>query len=600
MDMSRLSDDDLQAIASGDMTNVSDKALGYLASGGKETYAPKRAPQQDAIDEMGGGKKLLTGIGAGMYDAFKGVQQLGATIGNKVGLVDDSTVKRITQEGMDARADFAPLGGQSTLASVGDFVGKVAPSLALPGGVAGGMAKRAVTAGLAGAAQGLADFVPENGSRAANVLMGGLGGAAGSAAISGIGKAINTFKKPLNKLQGEAGKIQNLSEQYGIPTTYSELTGKGNHVDTLMERIPGALGITGFREQQQQAVKDAAFKQFSKYMVDPSIGTTAEMKAANDVFLGDLFEKVKTTGAAMPKAQAPAIKAEASDLLDRFPSVFESIQDSNIKRILRDVKGDTATQNVNTGILNQSGNPVIRQVEPEFAFNDLWELRKGIGREIGSAPNDIARGQLNKLYGAVSDDIDNMLGPQAGMFKEANDAFKQYSVKFDVMRKAYDNAIGGTSGQRAGFFSPAKYSTELKKLASDPAYKKNVKFSDTEIKEMTGLANILYAAKRAGQYLENPPTGARFIPSATSGILGAGGAAQMLGMSSALPAAVGTIATGVGTSAIVKFLTTTNAGKKMMLSSSKIEPNSKSMKVMMQMIYRQLPKFTAEEMQGNN
>lgn len=43
MDLSKLSDSDLEAIASGDMSKASDSALGYIASGGKESYAPKQS-----------------------------------------------------------------------------------------------------------------------------------------------------------------------------------------------------------------------------------------------------------------------------------------------------------------------------------------------------------------------------------------------------------------------------------------------------------------------------------------------------------------------------------------------------------------------------
>ena len=76
------------------------------------------------------------------------------------------------------------------------------------------------------------------------------------------------------------------------------------------------------------------------------------------------------------------------------------------------------------------------------------------------------------------------------IFRAANNSFKQMSVKFDVIREAYDKAAGTTSGKEV--FSPQAFSTELKKSSQmTRRYKKNVVFSPAEVSEMTGLASIM-------------------------------------------------------------------------------------------------------------
>ena len=541
---------------------------------------------QPVIDDMGTTKRAIVGVGAGMYDAYKGVQQAGAEVGQSMGLVKPETVQRITQEGQDARDAFAPLKAQSTAATLGEFGGKIAPYLAVPvGGATGGLARFAAGAG-AGATMGALDFVPEGGSRGTNALIGGVLGGGGAAALSGAGKLYNAAaENPLAKFA-----TQKLSDKFKIPVTLSELTGKANRTDTIMERVPSFFGIKGFRETQQSAAKNAATSHFGQYVIDPTMDNTAAMKVANDAHLDELYNVVRQNATHLPQATAPEVKAAATELLDRYPAVFETIQDSHVKRILSNIKGDMATNSVNVGVLNSRGQNITRQIEPKFSFDDLWTLRKGIGQAMGGARTPTETAQLSRVYAAVSDDMDTMLTGKGGDalsdFKTANDAFKKYSLKFEAMREVYDKSIGTIGAGTPGYFSPQKYGTALKSLANDPKYKKNIVWSAGEVEQMTGLANILQVTKRAGQFMENPPNGNRLgIPSA----LGVGAGGYAMGFASTVKTAG---LTGVA-ALITKFITTTQAGQRLALSASRIEPTSLAMSVLMKQVYQQVPKMTA-------
>jgi hypothetical protein len=376
------------------------------------------------------------------------------------------------------------------------------------------------------------------------------------------------------------------SERFKVPVTSGELTGQPRlqAVETLNEKVPFS-GMTSFRETQHAAAKDAATNHFSQYVVEPAADSTAAMKISNDNYLDGLYEKVKTNTEELPRGEAPEVKKVATELLDRYPTVFESIQDNHIKKILQDIKNDTvdqtSTAGVDTGVVDAAGNPVVQSVStkaaPDFSFDDLWTLRKGIGKEIGDAKTNTARGQLNSLYSAVSDDIDAVLSQGGDKsvrdFRAANDAFKQYSVKFDAMREAYDKAMGTTGAGE--MFSPKKYSTALKNLAQDPKYKKNVKWSSEEIDNMTGLANIMQVVKRAGQFKENPPTGNRLAD-----VLGVAALTKL----PTLPLAWTTT-----------FLTTTKAGKALVTRAANANPEGRGMANIVNSIVQNAQKTIKDE-----
>jgi len=229
--------------------------------------------------------------------------------------------------------------------------------------------------------------------------------------------------------------------------------------------------------------------------------------------------------------------------------------------------------------LDSKGNPITRIKEPAISLDDLWELRKGIGEAIGDSTSNTARAQYNKLLGAISEDMETAMGQKnAAEFKAANDAFKKYSLKFDVLRQAYDKAMGTTSAGTEGFFSPQKYAVELKKLANDPMYKGNIKWSPSEIEHMTGLANILQVAKRGAQFLENPPTGNRWgqLLVAEGGLSAVAHAAG-----GGLPGMAVAGTTSVGLSLLTKYLTTNPRGIQMAIKASKMSPNSPALKALM-------------------
>lgn len=90
-----------------------------------------------------------------------------------------------------------------------------------------------------------------------------------------------------------------------------------------------------------------------------------------------------------------------------------------------------------------------------------------------------------------------------------------------------------------------------------------------ERQQLTGLVKVMSAAQRAGQYMENPPTGNRVAQM----LLGAGGVAGP-----AMGAVSGqSVLAGAGVAKLMATLTTTDAGKRFLMAASKLPMESQQL-----------------------
>lgn len=400
--------------------------------------------------------------------------------------------------------------------------------------------------------------------------------------IEGVPKVAEAVTKPV---EGVGSAVKALADKSKIPTTFGEQTGNPfwQRAETILEKIPFS-GMTRFRKLQNVAAESAAKEQLGKYIVDPEAGDVA---AANREYSSGLFEQVKDLIKEVPKQEIPPTKtkAAATALLDRYPDIFKKMQDTKTEGLINDIVAGTKTktENISVGsepnivrghgpkpspklLLDAEGKPVARTITPTLTFDEAWTLRQGLGEKIGQARKLLSRGdidhtaysQLKTLFGAVSEDLgkwsDSIGKPEiVSKFKEANNSYKNYVVKYDIMQRAFDKAVGTVGAGE--MFSPKKFSTALKNIAYKDQALKN--FTPAEIESMTGLANILQIVKRAGQFKENVPTGNR--------IADAVGIASITKLPT-LPLAW-----------TAKFLTTTEVGQNMLRRASNLDPRSSAM-----------------------
>ena len=510
-------------------------------------------------------KNLGVGAVKGLSDVAYGAEQLAGKAGSSLGIPGSEALENRAKKQLASNiTEFAPTVAASPVASrVGEFIGGAAPFAGpVAGGVTGGALRRAGAAAATGAGIGA---IAEPNTPVSGAIKGAAFGAAGSGLTSAAGKVANAITDNIPETV-----TSKLSKKWNIPTTLAEATtGAPSRTDIMLERAPGFLGSKGFRAEQQEAARNAAKDFLGNYIADPANPT----QEGNRAFVSNLYGNVKNLVAQVPPAKQTITPSEtqkaANDLLGQFSNIFKQFQDTSLEKKITDIAAG-------------SSGPI--------SFDDAWQLRQGLGEMIGQAKRQELSGGINKtasskikqLFGAVSKDMDNWAGsigqPQiAGQFRAANDAYKTFVVKQDILQRAYDKVIKEVGDKT--YFSPQKFATEIGRQVGKNKYTQT--FTGPEITEMTGLANILQTVKRAGQYMENPPTANRWGPAAL-GLGMEGTAYQVAGMTRALKTAgVAAMLTGA-----TRILTTTAIGKRLAMAASRYNPNGRAMSRLVTELYR--------------
>src|SRR3990167_5791271 len=556
------------------------------ATSSKRTPATPAQEMQPYIEGMSGPEKFLVGVGKGMTDIYTGGKQRLAQLGEYAGVVSPETTQRISQQVESDRAIFKPLADQSFTAKAGEFVGQTAPTAIIPGGVTGGLLRRGATAAGAGALTGALQPTAQGESALTNVGVGAAFGGGASAVMSGAGKVVNA-------IAGKTVKPTNIGAKYKIPTTLGEVTDSPfiQQVESLLEKVP-VIGIGAFRRKQNEAAETAAKGFLAKYIIDPD---HPEIMSANREYVDTLYKGIAKKIGDTPQQINPShTQQTAKSLLSQYPDIFKQFQDTKMEKTIRDiVRGTKAGTAASPSAF--LGGELTMSIPSRLTFDEAWTLRKGLGEMIGQSRKKLARGEVNEtqhsqlkaLFAAVDSDMEawgsKIDKPEImETFKAANEAYRNYVTKYDVIQRAFDKASGVVGAGE--MFSPKRFSTALKDIAyKDKSYKL---FSPREIDEMTGLANIMQVVKRSGQYMENPPTGARWGAPilAGTGLAATGG----ISLASLKTAGIGAAVVGI-TSAI----TTTHAGKRLALAASKVEPDSKAMQAIIRSLYNMSPKIAA-------
>lgn len=562
----------------------SEQMRGVIELTGKESkFTTPAQEMQPYIESMSGTEKFLTGVGKGMLDIYTGGKQRLAEVGEYAGLVSPETTAGIRQQVEQDRATFKPLADQSTTAKVGEFVGQTAPTAIIPGGVAGGLLRRGATAAGAGALTGALQPTTEGESTLGNIATGAAFGGGASGVMSAGGKVVNA-------IAGKTTRPTNIGVAYKIPTTLGEVTDSPfiQQTESLLEKVP-LIGIGGFRKKQNAAAETAAKGFLAKYIIDPD---HPEIMVANKEYVDTLYNSIAKKIGDTPQEINPANTQRATKaLLSRYPDIFKQFQDTEMEKVLKDISRGTKAGTAGSPS-TWIGDEMSMSIPSRLTFDEAWTLRKGLGDMIGQSREKLKRGDVNQtqhsqlktLFAAIDDDMETWstkIGKPEVMqtVKAANEAYRNYIVKYDVIQRAFDKASGTVGAGE--IFSPKRFSTALKDIAyKDKSLKR---FTPQEISEMTGLANIMQTVKRAGQYMENPPTGARLFPALLTG----GGIALVTNLK--------TMGMAAGLTMVAGRLTTTKAGKNLLLAASKVEPNSPVMGKIFESLYNQIPKMAATE-----
>lgn len=306
-------------------------------------------------------------------------------------------------------------------------------------------------------------------------------------------------------------------------------------------------------------------------------------------------------------------RSAATNLLKDYPDIFDRLPAGTVKTKIEAIIGATGPKA--SPVLDANGNPILKPAE--MTFEEARFLRKQLSNYIdrasksaGAVGDDELR-QLTALKSGLENDIaawgnqsenaavrkafesansfyrdkvapfkDALLNKAAGKDFDTDTIFKTFvkpgrenlagklvgnldaeghqAVKYGVLKSAFDSAMD----EKTGAFSPLKFASGIDKLGNA----NKAIFSDVERQQLTGLVKVMTAAQRAGQFMENPPTGNRVAQM----LLGAGGVAgPALGAFSVQSALA-----GAGIAKLMTTLTTTEPGKRFLIAASKLPVDS--------------------------
>jgi hypothetical protein len=164
---------------------------------------------------------------------------------------------------------------------------------------------------------------------------------------------------------------------------------------------------------------------------------------------------------------------------------------------------------------------------------------------------------------------------RAQNFYTALDQRGRAAVQYGMVTEAMEKAIQPTTG----LFSPAKFAGELERIRAA----RGVFFRGQDAWQLDGLMRVMRAAERAGQFVENPPTGQRLIPWLVAG----GAASGVVGP--------GSLAVSAATARGLSWLLTSPTGSRLLLRAHRIGEDTVAMQNVLRQIGTQGARVLATE-----
>lgn len=435
------------------------------------------------------------------------------------------------------------------------------------------------------------------------------------------------FKNP------QVEEMASLSRQHQVPLTAGELKGKApimKGAETNLEKVP-LLGTAGFRKQQSAAAEKAARRVVDSVRgsvldvgetISSGLQTVLKSRKAEAKIKYDQVETLLKAPGVQNAIRADQTSTAVTDLLKTYPDLFDRLPAAGVKKKLEALlearrpgptagpfvaqapgQGPTASITFEEArYLREQLNDYIgraRKSSGAIGSDELRKLsilKKSLDQDIDAFGATLpANSAVHKAFReatdyyrtkvvpfenkairpAMKDDVDTdtvfkmFVKPDrpvlAGKAKALMSAKGQQALKYGVLQHAFDEAMDTTTG----VFSPQRFSNEIERLGKT----NEVIFNPKEKAQLDGLTKLMSAAKRGGQFMENPPTGNRLIQaSATGGIVGGGLTAAVTH-----PATIPLMAASAAATKGLSWLLTSESGKRMLLQAAKTPEQSKAM-----------------------
>lgn len=547
-------------------------------------------------------------------NSYEGVTKTYKNINNA-----HNTVRKANNQGMDVGRIGANMAMTAPLAATGGTL-KAGVPLASKAG-AEFLGKNAALGALVGATGVHENSTQRLKSMGAGAVGGAVGSAVGKKLGDGVTKAINIKQ---GRMAPAAQEVNNLGKKFNVKTSAGDINRNPlvQKTEVQMESIP-IVGTTKFRQTQQAQVKDAAVKVVDAlktklddvdYKAIPKIQAAANAGDKNAIRIlgvvngaGDDTGKILQAAAEIKNWRGQRVASQMYEQVGRLAGSGTVAPNKTVQAIdnviaadskvtpnkellgeINSIRKNLLDPNINTNfkemraVQSRLGEIVDEWGRQGKSTSGLTQIRTAIDDDIldfaQSSGNTKLLSELkraNALYGQLqkgkdkafanvsrsieSDQIFNNFmkvgkGDKAANFYKNLDPKGQAALRYQMAQNALDKA----TNESTGTFSPAKFAQEFERM--NAPYSNIFKGSDKA--QMDGFVKLMRHVERAGQYMENPPTGNRVIPYLL------GGAAVMEPT---------TIATTGALSGTMKLLFTTEAGKRILLAAKDVPPNSPQM-----------------------
>jgi hypothetical protein len=331
----------------------------------------------------------IIGAGKSFVDTYEGVKQLGAEVGNKVGLVSDETVAGI-QQNVDERAQLDKPLMNTGGGVVGNIAGQVA-QIAVPGSILGkgaavNTARNSLMPYVASAAEGAAfagaQPVLTGQSRGENATIGAVGGAVGTGIAKGIGK----IAAPSSKVSSEVANLANRAKELGIDVRADQVVNSKplNVISSALDYVPFS-GAASSKALQQKQFNTAV----ARTIGENTDNLTQALKTADSRLSGEFDTVLKST----------AVKADSNFIDD-------------LVRVQADARNEMT--DAQYGVLKRQVDNVLGKIKDGDLIDAdaAYNIKKGLDR-IGKSNDTTLAFYAKEMRSALMDALNRSL-PDGG------------------------------------------------------------------------------------------------------------------------------------------------------------------------------------------
>lgn len=241
--------------------------------------------------------------------------------------------------------------------------------------------------------------------------------------------------KPVAGVIDNAAEVVAEGQRRGVPVMTTDIkppkSGMGRMVkQTVPEKIPFA-GMSGPRQAQQEARV-----QVVKDIVDEFGGNSARELfdsaggAVDDIAKSLSTERVSRiqTRTAAKNAVIDGIKGNVATpraiaAIDQEIAQLAKLEADEVRPVIAKLQNWKSalmgeTQQINTGLLDGNGKPIIREIPPERSLRVIEDLRKLMGETFKdpslAAIRSVGEKSLNRIYGPLREDMGGFIQQNAG------------------------------------------------------------------------------------------------------------------------------------------------------------------------------------------